>query len=99
MTGQTSCWPTKISNVLGEKRRERVREGGREIEGITWDCSPVSGRGGGCWIFAGARMATEKKADAGSTGRRCSGSSPAMGKGKMDAVRRRGSCGGAGLFR
>jgi hypothetical protein len=44
-------------------------------------------------------MATEKKADAGSTGRRCSGSSPAMGKGKMDAVRRRGSCGGAGLFR
>jgi hypothetical protein len=47
--------------------------------------------------FAGGRAAMEK-AGSSSTGRWCSGSSPAMGRGETDADRCRGSCGSVDLL-
>jgi hypothetical protein len=51
MAGGLSYWLAKIDGALGEERHDQVRENEGKVEGITGECSPALGRGGGCRIW------------------------------------------------
>jgi hypothetical protein len=64
------------------------------------ECSPAADAKGATGICEGGRRQwMGRKVGSGSSGLRCSGSSPAPGRGKTDAVGHRDSLGSTGLSR